>query len=393
MTAAEVIGNTACCAVIDPEFAALIPPLSNQEKQLLEASLVREGCRDPLVVWKQGGLLLDGHNRLDICTRLGIPFITRSVSLKNRDAARLWLFDNQLGRRNLTDIDRIALAAKREPLVKATVTKNRGRRTDLPQNSAEGSRAAETREVAAAAAGVSHDTFTKGKRILEQGTPELVDAVRNDEVSIHAAAQIAELPPDEQRGVILSGDFKNAAKSGANRRTTAPGNDEWGTPQEVIDAVRKVLGNIDVDPASNTWSQARVKAAHYYTKKRDGLQKAWTGRVFLNPPYSRGLIKQFVSKLIDEIANGNVTTAILLVNNETDSSWFQLAATKATAICFPKSRIRFLQHGAKRGSPLQGQALLHFGTDVEKFIEVFGEQGIVLTLRAVPAPANTTEAK
>src|SRR5689334_20469111 len=60
--------------IIDDEIRALIPPLTTDERTQLMENLQAEGCRDPLVVWKGHGVLLDGHNRRDICTELGIPF-------------------------------------------------------------------------------------------------------------------------------------------------------------------------------------------------------------------------------------------------------------------------------------------------------------------------------
>src|SRR5688572_21437207 len=121
--------------VVDPEFAALIPPLQADERRLLEESLAREGCRDPLVVWAETNTLLDGHNRHAICTRLGIPFTTTTLSFAAKDDARLWVIENQLGRRNLSDIDRINLVRGNEHLFTARVAANQGRRNDLPQNS------------------------------------------------------------------------------------------------------------------------------------------------------------------------------------------------------------------------------------------------------------------
>ena len=85
---------------IDPEFQALIPPLSTEEKQQLEANIVADGCRDPLVVW--GETLIDGHNRYEICTRLGLPFDTVEMDFDSRDEAMDWMDANQLGRRNIT---------------------------------------------------------------------------------------------------------------------------------------------------------------------------------------------------------------------------------------------------------------------------------------------------
>ncbi len=86
----------------DTEFKTLIPPLGASEREQLESNLLAEGCRDPLVVWKGHNILLDGHNRYDLCTQHGIDFKIVEKVLPDRDAARDWLIRNQLGRRNLT---------------------------------------------------------------------------------------------------------------------------------------------------------------------------------------------------------------------------------------------------------------------------------------------------
>jgi len=86
--------------IIDKEFQALIPPLSAEEKSQLEENIKTEGCRDTLITWK--GILLDGHNRFEICERLNIPFRKMEIDLPDRDAAEDWIDKNQLGRRNLT---------------------------------------------------------------------------------------------------------------------------------------------------------------------------------------------------------------------------------------------------------------------------------------------------
>jgi ParB-like chromosome segregation protein Spo0J len=84
---------------IDPEFSRLIPPLATDELAQLEANILAEGCRDALVVWR--GLLLDGHNRLAICQKHGLPYQTVEIDLPDREAAADWIDANQLGRRNL----------------------------------------------------------------------------------------------------------------------------------------------------------------------------------------------------------------------------------------------------------------------------------------------------
>lgn len=85
---------------IDEEFRSHIPPLRADELSQLEANLKREGCKSPLIVWRD--VLLDGHNRFDICERNGIEFETEEIELADRDAAIAWIEENQLGRRNLT---------------------------------------------------------------------------------------------------------------------------------------------------------------------------------------------------------------------------------------------------------------------------------------------------
>ena len=86
--------------IIDDHFRSLIPPLSAEEKAQLEENIKAEGCRDTLITWQ--GILLDGHNRFEICQRLSIPFRTMEIDLPDRDAAEDWIDKNQLGRRNLT---------------------------------------------------------------------------------------------------------------------------------------------------------------------------------------------------------------------------------------------------------------------------------------------------
>jgi N6-adenosine-specific RNA methylase IME4 len=86
--------------IVNPKFRALIPPLSQAELSQLEQNILADGCRDPLVTWN--GVLLDGHNRYEICEANHVPFRTVAVDLPDEDAAIDWIISNQLGRRNLT---------------------------------------------------------------------------------------------------------------------------------------------------------------------------------------------------------------------------------------------------------------------------------------------------
>ncbi|MBN2291803.1 MAG: DUF3102 domain-containing protein [Pirellulales bacterium] len=156
------------------------------------------------------------------------------------------------------------------------------------------------------------------------------------------------------------------------------GNNEWYTPKLYIDAVRKVLGGIDLDPASCEEANRVVRANKFYSVEDDGLTQPWAGRVWMNPPYSPDKITAFCEKLITELDDGNVTSACVLVNNATETRWFQGLCHEAEAVCFPMSRVKFWHPNGKTSAPLQGQAILCFGDGAFKFSEVFRHLGVVV---------------
>lgn len=155
--------------------------------------------------------------------------------------------------------------------------------------------------------------------------------------------------------------------------------DEWGTPPEIIALARDVLGEIDLDPASNERAQTVVLAGSYYTKREDGLSCDWKGRVWLNPPYSQPLIAQFTGHLIDQVGAGNVEEAICLVNNGTETEWCQRLLASCNAVCFSGQRIAFLdKDGKPQKGTRQGQLLFYFGDDPDSFEASFSDVGQVL---------------
>jgi ParB family chromosome partitioning protein len=151
----------------------------------------------------------------------------------------------------------------------------------------------------------------------------------------------------------------------------ATGNNEWYTPPEYIEAARKVLGAIDLDPASNAEANKIIKADRFFTAEDDGLNKNWKGRVWLNPPYTSSLIAHFALKLKIHYAKKEVTEAVVLVNNATETAWFNTLISIASAVVFPKSRVKFHTAGGEAGAPLQGQAFIYLGKNHKAFLEVF----------------------
>jgi phage N-6-adenine-methyltransferase len=155
------------------------------------------------------------------------------------------------------------------------------------------------------------------------------------------------------------------------------GENEWYTPPEYIEAAREAMGSIDLDPASCEVAQANVKARRHFTIDDNGLDKKWSGNVWLNPPYSKELIGLFAEKVVGE--SSRFKQAIVLVNNATDTAWFHRLASVASAACFMKGRIRFLDKtGSPANTPVQGQVAIYIGPGVDEFRKAFSRFGVVM---------------
>ncbi len=211
---------------VDPEFRDVVPPHSWDEAADLKASVEKFGYLSPIVVWKSEAvefLVLDGHARRDIwLAAVSAAHAERSanpeapigraarwpqiveIELPDRDAALLWVIDNQRGRRNLTDLDRIALAAKREQVVRRMAKSNQSAgggdkksvvaKSGLALAPKAVATAVNTRAECAKAAGVGERTYGAGKLILsavEQGTApaEVIEDIRHGRATIHGVAK------------------------------------------------------------------------------------------------------------------------------------------------------------------------------------------------------------
>lgn len=158
------------------------------------------------------------------------------------------------------------------------------------------------------------------------------------------------------------------------------GNNEWYTPAEYIQAARRVMGYIDLDPASSEAANEVVGAIAYYTAEDDGLSLPWVGKVWMNPPYAKALVEQFADKMAYHVGNGDVTEAIVLVNNATETAWFRKLIGVAAAVAFPASRVKFWQPNSEPGAPLQGQACIYIGHAPDLFLSEFTAFGWGATL-------------
>lgn len=173
---------------IDKDLRDLLPPLTKEEFEQLEKNIIKDGCQSPIITWDD--YIVDGHNRYKICTKHNINFDEIVLGYETKDDIIQWMVDTQLGRRNLTPIQRIAIAEKYRPIIEKKAKENQGNRNDINfcQNSDKSDiKSIDTKKELSNIAKVSYDTYYKGKRILENGNEEIKKKLENNEISINKA--------------------------------------------------------------------------------------------------------------------------------------------------------------------------------------------------------------
>jgi hypothetical protein len=146
----------------------------------------------------------------------------------------------------------------------------------------------------------------------------------------------------------------------------------WNTPRHIVDLVVDTLGEIDLDPCSNSHDAPNVPAHDYYTEADDGLAQPWLGRVYMNPPYGDEIGK-WVARLVSNYESGLVTEAVALVPARPETQWFR--ALWAHTLCFVYGRLRFSD--AENTAPFPSVAV-YLGPTPGRFIEQFQAVGAVV---------------
>ncbi len=340
-----------------------------EEAELIElaADIKGQGLLEPIALDSEGRIL-DGRNRYMACRSIGIE--PQYVTIDTAEPVA-YVVSKNLKRRHLTEPQRAMVAARVATL--------------KPWRPAESAPiGALSQRKAAEMLSVSRRSIQRARQVISRGIPELVEAVDAGDIPVSAAVDAVEAPPEEQQaivGLIRSGAAKTVKEAqqqlGKAHVAYNSGESEWYTPPEYIAAAREVMGGIDLDPASCAVANETVGASCFYSIDDDGLTKHWAGRVWLNPPYSQPAIGKFCARLLSAYTAGNVTAACALVNNATETQWFQELAHVASAVCFPKGRVRFW-HPERVSAPLQGQAVLYLGDRPHSFMDAFSNFGLVL---------------
>lgn len=334
--------------VIHP-YADLFPLLEGADLESLVRSIKKSGQRNPIIRNAGDGRIVDGRNRLNACEAAGIVPAFIDVKFESDDEVLSYVVDENLHRRHLSTSQRGLIA---DTLANMEHGGDRSKGSnDLLTSQAD----------AARAMNVSVPTVKRARALrteVESGNAPatLIDEVRTGAKTLNAA--LTEARPHVSHN---------------------SGNNEWYTPAKYIKAAADVMGGIDLDPASSEQANVTVGADKYFTLDNSGLDHEWSGKVWLNPPYSSDLVGRFADKLADEINRGEIVSAIVLVNNATETKWFAKFASMAISVCFPLGRIRYLSGdtGEVAKTPLQGQAFFYFGDSPALFHKVFSVFGAV----------------
>ena len=250
--------------VVQEDLKTYIDPLTQDEYDALERSLLAEGCRDALVLW--GDVLVDGHNRYGLCQKHGLPFNTvQNTRFRTIEDVHLWMIDQHLGRRSVSDFQRGVLALRKKEIVGQRQEAARAAARDAnmraevlgeaaPLSPIDGEPAAvaepplKSREDLAKAAKLTPGQVTMIEKIQKQAAPELVAAVRAGTISLNAAAAVAGLPLEEQVAAASAGkdELKQAAKR-ARESTKKPRVEASQMPTTEVQALQDRVAQLTAE--------------------------------------------------------------------------------------------------------------------------------------------------
>ncbi len=229
---------------------------------------------------------------------------------------------------------------------------------------------------------VNHGAGRSNKKNAVPGSFSVSEAEKQTKISQQQVSKWRRRlqEPDKYREMLCGFAYAKAmAETSSTTATKWTGDPESYTPAKYIEAARRVLGGIDVDPASNAFAQETVKAERWFDEEANGLIQNWLGTVFLNPPYAHPAVAHFIDKLCSDYEAGNVSAAILLTNNNTDTKWWHQAAMVASAVCFTAGRINFYKADGSVTQPTNGQNFFYFGADAESFAKEFEPFGLIMS--------------
>lgn len=418
------------------KYANLFPLLDPDQFRALADDIKANGQREPIITWQ--GEIVDGRNRWAACELAGVAPVYQSRRFESEAEILAYVVSANIHRRHLSIDDkrglllRLAEEGKSTRQIAALTGTSKGgvyralagapigapervtgldgktypasrpiQSARLPREEAGSvlfdeaeARLAERRRQAESPATFPAEPASAPSQSEQDSAPPHEEPAHEEATTTQEVAASVEayfnkleaqgvegealLDPIAASSALAAGATHEAAQASKPHITQATGEQEWYTPSHFVEAARKTMAVIDLDPASCEAANEVVKATRYYTKEQDGLSLPWAGRVWMNPPYDSKSVSAFIAKLVDCYQEGSVEEACVLVNNATETKWGQSLAEASSACCFPLGRIMFwhptrdLETG---GRPLQGQVIFYLGAHPARFIEQFATFG------------------
>jgi len=335
------------------EVANIFPLMQGDEFEELKSDIKANGLLEPIWLHYDGSII-DGRNRYRACIETEVEPKFRTWN--GEGSLVSFVVSMNLHRRHMNSGQRAAASLEALPMLEAEAKERQAighfnspqyGEKPVPELIPE----LERGDARDKAAEVFHTNarYVSDAKKLREVEPEMFEAVKAGEVTL----------PQAMKNIHVANNS---------------GNNEWYTPPEYTAAAKVVMGGIDLDPASSHKANEFVGADKYYTLEDDGLVQEWGGRVWMNPPYSQPEIAEFCDKFL---ASPEINEACVLVNNATDTRWMQKMLKHATAVCFVRGRISYLDKSGKpKNKPLQGQAILYYGNNTDGFSSAFSEFGV-----------------
>ncbi len=271
---------------VNEDLLAYIDPLTPDESAALERSILNEGCRDALVLW--GDVLVDGHNRYRICTQHNIPFQTvQNTRFQSMEDVHLWMIEQHLGRRSVSDFQRGVLALRKkeilfarqkaapapaasEPAPAVEAVADAATPQEAPFDTTDAKVASPTevaaaiqpslsREALAREARVSSATISQIEKIQKSAAPELVEAIRTGTISISTAATVADLPVEEQVAAAAGGKKELQLAAREVRAAKAVARTEPESAEGMIARLKQTVARLSAENAALKEELAALK--------------------------------------------------------------------------------------------------------------------------------------
>jgi DNA N-6-adenine-methyltransferase (Dam) len=341
------------------------PLIEGEEFSELVRDIKQNGILTP--IWIYQGKILDGRNRYKASLKAGVSCPQKIY--KGNDP---FGFAHSLNttRRHLSTSQRAMTAAKIANLAQGT-RKDLNAKVGKFAESLSQPQAAQLLKISTRSVGIA-------KKILKEARSEIVAAVESGTMSLNEAAKYLQPSSAEQKKLSAGVWEKQKPIYALNKNQKL---NELYTPPRILDKVRDVFGgSIDLDPCSCAIAQKNVKAHQYFSQSQNGLAQKWTGKVWINPPFSGGELVKWIDTILKKWSAHEAREIILLVPSYTETQNYQRLLAFASAVCFVKGRVKFL--GGVGMYAVTGTSIFYFGTASKrkKFIKSFSDLGVTLPI-------------